>query len=624
MKDHPALKIGPKITAAPVVHGSGDFAWEVRQILLANKFDCLAIPLPESFQSCVQQAILNLPHPGIVVQTNHPSVNTDWSEVSADGNLELTASYVPIDPCQPVIAAIRVALEEHIPIRFIDLETSHFELHSMVFPDAYALKKVSITQFAAAVVPFLKRPDSEQWHGRVGHMAHRLRQLSVDFDDILFVTSVLEWPWIRQAFADSQLATREHQPTSECQAYSIDPESLYFLMGEIPFISSLYERARSNLENDRELSIDGVKELLIQSRELYQREYRSRAKRVTPRLLATCIKYIRNLSLIENRFSPDLISIVNAAKQVVGDGFALSVLQCAKQYHYHRDVGLPEIRFGMDQAVLPEGDLYEMVSRLPGPPIQWYRLNLTPKPDQSKQHEWQQRWNPFSQCSWPPEDVIIENFRQTVFDRALDVMGADLAKTEKFTTSVKDGIDIRDTIRHWYDGDIYVKTLPPNRGKLDSAVMLFDSPSDPRDYPWRTTWFAEHKEESTLGFYATDFANEPVGPGICLATYGGILFLYPPVAIPDIWTDREFDFVTTLEERLIAAACRYSSCRHIALLSAIAPGRPWVNIARHYGRKLVHLPLARFSDSTIQQLRMVHVLNGKEVRSFASEFIRRA
>ena len=49
--------------------------------------------------------------------------------------------------------------------------------------------------------------------------------------------------------------------------------------------------------------------------------------------------------------------------------------------------------------------------------------------------------------------------------------------------------------------------------------MLFDSPADPRDYPWRTTWFAEHANESTLAFFASDFRDEPVGPGICLGTY---------------------------------------------------------------------------------------------------------
>jgi hypothetical protein len=79
-------------------------------------------------------------------------------------------------------------------------------------------------------------------------------------------------------------------------------------------------------------------------------------------------------------------------------------------------------------------------------------------------------------------------------------MGADLVQTEKFTTSVKDGIDIRETVRHWYDKEIHVKVLPPSRGKMDAAVMLFDSPADPREYPWRTTWFAEHANESTQAF----------------------------------------------------------------------------------------------------------------------------
>ena len=154
--------------------------------------------------------------------------------------------------------------------------------------------------------------------------------------------------------------------------------------------------------------------------------------------------------------------------------------------------------------------------------------------------------------------------------------------------------------------------------------MLFDSPADPREYPWRTTWFAEHKGESTLAFFASDFHQQPIGPGICLANYGGAMFLYPPVSIPDIWHHPEFDFTTTLEERLIAATCFYSQCRHVALLSPLPPGRAWQKLAKHYKKTLVHVPLGQFSDATVQQLRMVHVLNGKEVRSYAADFIRRA
>ena len=126
--------------------------------------------------------------------------------------------------------------------------------------------------------------------------------------------------------------------------------------------------------------------------------------------------------------------------------------------------------------------------------------------------------------------------------------------TEKFTTSVRDGIDIRETLRNWHTGDLYVKVVPPSRGSIEVVVFLFDIPADPQIYVNRTTWYAEHAEESTLAFYATDPMKNLVGPGIAQAQYGGALFIFPPRPIPDVWSDRRLDFTDTLEERLLAAA----------------------------------------------------------------------
>ena len=443
METSGVLQIGPNITAIPVVHGSGDFAWAVRQAMLSASFDCLAVPLPESFQAPVEEAIFDFPTPGMIVQPDFgvssygSSFDSNWDgdEDNSDDSPKIGASYVPIDPCQPVIAAIRTAMGERLPIKFIDLETSHFEPCSVTLPDAFALKQVTIQQYAASVLPFLQRPVSEQWARRTAHMAHRLRELSVDYKKILLVTSVLDWPWIRQSFQNAELERFEHQPVYDAQRFSVEQDSLYFLMGEIPFITGLYERARANLESDDKLSIDGVKELLISARSSYRVEFGSRARKITPRTLAICLIYIRNLTLIDSRLSPQLITIVNACKQIVGDGYALSVLKQAKEYSYDSETGLGKVRMGIGQASFPDGEIKSMASRLPGPPIQWSQLNLVPKPDRLTKDQWQQKWNPFSQCSWPPEDVIIENFRQTVFDRALETMGAELAKTEKFTTS---------------------------------------------------------------------------------------------------------------------------------------------------------------------------------------------
>ena len=66
------LQISPRISVAPVLHGSGDFAVEVRRIMLSHKFDCLAVPLPPSFQDDVERGIEFLPHITAVVQEELP------------------------------------------------------------------------------------------------------------------------------------------------------------------------------------------------------------------------------------------------------------------------------------------------------------------------------------------------------------------------------------------------------------------------------------------------------------------------------------------------------------------------------------------------------------------------
>lgn len=643
------LALGPRITVLPVIHGSGDFAIEVRRWMLEASFDCLAVPLPPSFAQLVERAIDRLPVPSMVIQRETgwplPSDDSDLdSELEAFGNdflldesddsdgeidfgtiaFQGRASYVPIDPCQPVIAALRGAIGEHIPRAYIDLETSQYETYSTVLPDPYALKRVRVDQFAAAILPSLGPVPDGQPTQRVRWMAERLKELQTRHQRILCVCAATDWPELRRAFF-SQDAPSEFEPEAvePCEQVQPDARSLLFLLGELPFITGLYERARRKLEDDSNLSIDGVKELLLIARDSYRREFRRRARKISPQRLRTCLQYIRNLTLIHRRLTPDLYRIVVGAKQVLGDSYALHVAETAATYPMYEPLPVRSARLSLDMMRLDDGELLHVVNRLPGIPMEWRSVELQRRPDPDQLRRWTMQWNPFQQCSWPPEDELIENFRTRVTERALQIMGADLIHTEKFTTSVKDGIDIRDTLRNWHTGDIYVKVMPPSRGKLNAVVMLFDSPADPRDYPWRSTWFAEHQNESTLAFFASDYSQRPVGPGICCATYGGALFLFPPRAIPDIWNDPRLNFTETLEERLLAAACLHSQSDHIALLAPGPPGAGWRRLARRFRRKWVHVPLSHFSEETVHRLRDLHVLNGKHIRSFADHFIRK-
>ncbi len=625
----PVLQFSDRVCCLPIIHGSGDFAIEVRRVMLSQRFDCLAVPLPPSFQHDVEQAITTLPSITLVMQEEPVEIAAkEWTgdddDDADDDEFDQTFSYVPIDPCQGVITALRIALQERMPRAFVDLETSVFDSYQAGLPDPYALKQVSSEKFAAALLPCLDRPAAGQPQDRVVHMAARLRQLAAKFERVLFVCSILDWPWVREAFVERTPAVVLDDLVEETAIYQADPNTLLFALGELPFITGLYELARSQLEADENLSIDGVKAMVLAARDQYQHDLGKRARKITPKLLRVYLQYVRNLTLIERRLSPTLYSLIVAAQQIGGDQFAIALAQTASLYPFHETQPYPLIRLGINRGRLPDGDVAFLKSRLPGQAIEWRSCKLRPQPPKPQQDEWQMQWNPHHQCSWPPEDVSIERFRTHVKDAALGLLGTDLARSEKFTTSLKDGLDIRETLRNWHTGDLYVKVLPPTRGSLDCVVMLFDSPADPRDYPWRVTWHAEHHDESTLALFATNYLENLVGPGIGQASYGGAVFLFPPRPVPDIWTNRRFDFTDTLEERLLAAACYHADERHVALLSYSPPGPAWRRLAKRYGKKLIHVPLGKFSQETVQQLRMFHVLNGQKVRSFAAEFIRKA
>jgi len=583
--------------------------------LISRHYDCLAVPLPESVSQPVEAAIEDLPSISVVVLREDRDENQG----------EKQASYVPVDPCQAVIMGLRVAMGEGIERAYIDRDVRMYEPDPIHVPDPYNLKTVSIAAYAAAALPSLPRPlPGSQREARIAWMAFRLHELELDYSAILALCPLQDWPYVREAYLERKEYLAPDSLTSGPETYGVSDASLYFILGELPFITSLYEKRRAELRTDKHLSIDGVKELLLETRTRWTAE-RKEYTWMTLAGLQIFLQYVRNLALLDRRLTPDLYTLVTAAKQIGGDQFAITLIETAKDYVYTQDKieswrSGNTIAFGIGQAEFPDGLMVRMKSRLPGPPQLWRTLQLRPKPTPMKRRDWAQRWNPLRQCSWPPEDSRIESFNLHVRDQAKALIGADLARTEKFTTSVKDGIDFRETMRHWHKREIHVKEIPPARGSIEVVVFLFETPADPDKYSWQATWFAEHEAESTLSFFATPFRKSLIGPGIGQAIYGGAMFLFPPRPIPDIWTDRRLA-LGSLEERLLAGALLHSREPHVALVSPLRPPARWRRLARHFRKQLIPIPLSRFSGQTVDRLRRFHVLNGHEVRSYAAKFI---
>lgn len=608
-QDSSVLKMSDRVVAIPVVHGSADFALAVRDAILARRRDCIAVPLPPSFQPDVELAVEFLPEIHAVTQRC--------------GEDDDAFSYVPIDPCQPVIRALRMARHERIPTAFIDLEAPGFTAETDVFPDPYALKKISIEQFAAATLPALPPPAPGSLRDRrVRHMAHELRKLELEHENVLFVCSVLDWPWIRDAFVNLAPYPEEAPYFAPVEMHRVAPATLSFFLAELPWITWLYERVRQGFDEERSLGIDGVKELLLETRDRAVKRRKALENRMTLTTMRLFLQYVRNLMLVRRRLRPDLITLIEAAKQVFGDTIAITLLETSGEYPPQVERTEAQLRMSPEGADLPLHGMARMESRLPGQRMQWRSIDLNREPEEADKQRWQQIWNPYAQCSWPPEDTRIESFNTHVREQAKNLLSSDLARVEKFSSSLKDGLDIRETLRNWHTGDLYVREMPPARGSIEIVVFLFDVPADPDEYTWRTTWFAEHDDESTLVFFATSYMKDLIGPGIGQARYGGAFFLFPPRPILDIWRDPALENTKTLEERLLAGAFRNSRDRHVAVVSPGPLKASWRRLARQYGKVPIHLPLSRFSASTVDRLRTFHVLNGHEVRSYAANFIR--
>ena len=607
---NPVLDLSPRLSALPIIYGSGDFALETRRRLLAMAPDCVAVALPPSFADPVEEGIARLPQVSLALQR----------EISLHGEY----NYVPIDPCQGVIAAVRTALELGIDRAYVDLEVEIYEEQELVLPDPYALKEVALETFLAALLPALPPPQPDgQRYQRICRMAYELHRLELEYERIAFVCAVADWPWIRQAYGQRVAYAKHATGVAMPEVGRIAEDCLYFALGELPYITALYEHRRAEMVGDATLAVDGVKSLLLSARDHWVEAQDLAEHWLTPQRLGLLLRYVRNLTVMDRRLTPDLYNLAVAAKQVVGDAYALSLLETASQYPPQR-IGADgdDISVGVGQVVDGDGEVRKGKNRLKGMPRIWRHLPLKFEPPPVERERWSQQWDPYGQCSYPPEDERIESFQQHVRHQARKMVGEDLARIEKFQASLKDGLDMRETLRNWHTGELYVKEMPPSRGHIEVVVFLFDTPAAAERYPWQSTWYAEHQEESTLAFYSTSFLDNMVGPGIGQALYGGCLFIFPPRPIPDIWRDPRFAFCRTLEEKLLAGALFHSQEKRVVLVAPNPPKIAWRQLARRYRRQLVYLPLKRFSSATVDRLRRFHVLNSRQVRSYAARYIR--
>lgn len=346
---------------------------------------------------------------------------------------------------------------------------------------------------------------------------------------------------------------------------------------------------------------------------------------IAPWQVQVLYQFSRNYAQLYGRLLPSLFQLTMSARGVADDNFSYEVWDLGSFHPWNpeeeEDSDLPMLRLKEDDLFLGDQKIKRWSFHRKLPRLR-QRLPIKGRRDrEGSPGEWSESFENGSLCSYPPEDLVIEDYARYLQKKAIQQLSLEKSRIEPFTTSLLDGIDMRETLRNWHERKIYVRETRRVVGGVGAVVVVFDEDDSDERYPWRMTWHGEHSQESDMAFYATPFQQKIVGPGIARCEYGGILMTYPNRQLPDVWGDSAYEECRSKAEVLLMAALEYGMDRHVVFVASKPPRSNFRTVAGRLGKKLVYLPIGSLSPQSIQRIRVFHVLSGHQVRQVAKDYI---
>jgi len=596
-----------QIRMVPILHNRVEFALEVRKAFEAFRPQQVAVEYPDTLKEKTLAAVQRLPLLSVVYYEE------------ADG----VFTYLPVEATDGQVESIRLGLSAGLPVHFVDRDTEGYLPDFSPMPDSYAVTRIGHAAYCQAYMAVESAdPVSPDDLLREKTMAYHLQQLAKTGERVLFVCGLSHALRIRRLLDQPQTQVIGRRVRKGVGLAHLHEDSSREIMGEMPYLAAAYERGRfGTMEVDR-LKIQ--MELIRIAQEAYWKTTKETLSRSQIRILN---RFARNYALLTGNLVPSFYQLIVAARGAVDDNFAYEVWEKGSDYPWQtEEPGLPVLRLEGEDLFLDQKRIrfHRRMKTL--------RTRLVPVPVRKKRRErrpgeWRKDFKGMSICSYPPEDVAVEGYGHHLRKKALEIKTEENTRIEPFSSSLLDGLDIRETIRKWVSGGpIYVREERPLKGKVGSVVMIFD-PDYPgqegrEDFPWRMTWLGEHTQESDMAFYSTPAGEVMDGPGISRCQYGGFMLSYPPLRVYDIWRDPFFQFARNKPERLLMAALDYSLERHVVYVAASPPSGWCQSMAERLGKRIIYLPIGTFSPVTLKKIREFHVLDGHHVRRYAREYIR--
>ncbi len=667
MPDAIAAVAIPGVRILPTVHERLDLAPVVRGVLEAVQPAVVAVELPTTLEEAVERALGRLPEISVILSEEGGEAPLVWA----------------VAPGDPLVEALRWAEENGRRWVLIDPDVRYIERHQDPIPDPYALWQLGPAQYLELLQRGFGQEAARAGDlQREAGMAYHLQRASAALpaaDAAQGVTS--EIVAVVGAAHAKRLAQRLKSPAaiplarsrrSRVTVRNLDPESLCALLPDPPVAHAAYELLRRGEVPSRPASVATISRkvsvlthglrLIVGDRD----DELLRRRRAIPRLAAhhayrellpgvlgvdrgrlggavwklagdsfgvqtqetltgwqrkIFFDYARRFARVQGQLVPGTFGWVVAARGVADDNLAWEVFDVARTYPWQQALSdLETVRIDGDELDLGTRKVHfrRRFFRTKQRPV---RIPVRTRPEAEDPAEWLEGFDSEGICSYPKEDLVIEDYAVFLQKKAVALLSTENRRTEPFSSSLLDGIDLKETLRNLHEGKIYVQELGRSPGSAGSVVVIFDEDPSGEGYPYCMTWHGEHDQESDMAFYATNPFEQVVGPGITRATYGAFMMTFPPRRVFDVWQDPDYRGARDKGEVLVLAAIDYSEEKLVVHVAAQAPAQRLQRYASYQHKRLVHIPLGALSPMTLKKIRVVHLLAGYDKRAVANRYI---
>jgi hypothetical protein len=232
-------------------------------------------------------------------------------------------------------------------------------------------------------------------------------------------------------------------------------------------------------------------------------------------------------------------------------------------------------------------------------------------------------------AAYPSDETAYESFVRYILEHA-SLPASQESMSFPFQAGLRDGVDVRDTIRHWKDGTVYVCEQANAQLRITNAIVDFTSQSErswvlrgeARD-KWDAGWTDPSSSHvGTCSREATEptkLQDQPFHVGLRRRDFS-LVSLDCPNFVKDtrkktFWDQVILPLVYLVKKKddnlygWLDIMFRFCQRKTVAYYSAYVPSSRVTRIARKHHVRLVHIPLSRIPKPLLARNRTFRFMN---------------